>query len=343
MFKVLSYRRNIAGLALVAAAVALGLGWSAAGRAITLSPPSLEYSVKPGDVVATKIKLYNESDTPLTLYAQTSNFTAGDEEGAPAFDFGAAPVDAASWIKITKDPIVLNPKDRTEVAVSIQVPADAEPGGHYASIFFGNQATTPAQGGQVAVQSLTGTLVIMRVAGQVREEGRVAEFKVDGSDKQSHLPVKFVLRIQNSGNVHFRPKGFVTIRNMFGGVSQTIPINTKEGAVLPDSVRRFEMVWQRTSDEPATGFFSRIQNQYRNFALGTYTAEAVVAYGEENKTLTANTKVTVIPWELIGIFVVLLAVVIILLVLGIRRYNAMIVRRAAQQSGPNKPTGKTTG
>lgn len=325
--------------------MALAAGMWAVGvrpaQAITLVPPSLEYSVKPGQVVDSKLKIYNEGAEPLTVYTQTAEFTARDEEGSPDFTLTAKPTGAAAWIEITKDGITLAPNERREVPIVIRVPADAEPGGHYATVFFGNTPSAPTQGGQIAIQSLVGTLVILRVEGQILEQASIVEYAAQGANRRAQIPVTFLLRIQNSGNVHFRPKGFVTIRNMFGGVTKTIAINPREGAVLPNSIRRFEITWDRETAGTPKGFFGTLRSQWQNFALGTYTAEAVVTYGQDSKTLTGTDKVTILPWTLVLVILVGIALIIFLLVWFIRRYNAMIIRRAqksASKSGPSTPT-----
>lgn len=324
-------------------AVAMMAVVSRSANALTLVPPTLEFSAQPGQTLKQDIKLYNEGNDPLILYASTANFSAKDELGEPDFKFDQAPEDLASWIVVPKDPITLAPKATEKVSITINVPNDADPGGHYSGVFFSTSPSGEAGGGQVKVLSKIGTLVILRVEGDVREAANVAAFSVEGNASTSNLPVTFLLRVNNTGNVHVRPKGFVTVRNMFGGVTATLPINPKEGAVLPNSIRRYDIVWKKTDAEASTGgFFSQIGSEWRNFALGTYTAELVGTYGQSNQTLTASTRVTVVPWQLLTVIGLGLVVLVVLIVWLVKAYNTMIIARAQRSmtSGSGKSSDK---
>ncbi|MEK7637394.1 MAG: hypothetical protein AAB402_03360 [Patescibacteria group bacterium] len=306
------------------------LGWPQASQAISLVPPTLEFSTQPGQTLTGRVKVYNDTKDFQTYYLSTSNFTAGGETGEPKFDFTTDVSDLADWIKPDVNQLDLQPGGQASINLSIAVPTAASPGGHYAGVFFG---TTPPDAGNVRVQQRTGTLVILRVEGDIREAAQVAQFAVaDSQGSGSHLPISLVLRVQNTGNTHFRPKGFVTIRNMFGGVAATIDVNPKEGAVLPDSVRRFDLTWKKDAASlPAANFFGQVGQEWNNFAFGAYTADLAATYGTTNQNLTAALKVVVVPWRLLLLIVVLLAIVILILTFGIRRYNAAIVKRAERQ------------
>jgi hypothetical protein len=334
---------NVTRGAILAIAMTMAglVGLAKPAAAVTLVPPSLELSADPGDTIETKVKLFNETTSALTLTASSANFTAQGEEGEPGFEFDAPSADLAEWIKPGQASFDLEPGATIEIPVKIGIPANAEPGGHYAGLFFGSGAAA-AEGGQVGIQSKIGTLVILRVSGNIREAGTVVEFGAAGGQSLNRLPVGLLLRIQNNGNVHFRPKGFVTIRNMFGGVSATLPINPKDGAVLPNSIRRFTMDWAREEGAAKGNFFAEVGREWRNFALGTYTAEAVMTYGAENRTLTATAKITVFPWHFLLVLLLGIIVVITLLVLGMRNYNRMIIKRA-QGTPPSRPPAAPKG
>ncbi len=309
-------------------------------KALTLVPPSLEYDVNPGQIVSGKIKLYNEGTAPTTVFASAANFTAKGEDGTPNFQFSDTPTDLTAWMALPKGGITLNAGDRLEVPFTITVPADADPGGHYASVFFGTDPSIkPEGGGQVNIRSLIGTLVILRVSGEVNESAIISEVGVEGGHATlSRLPATLFARIQNTGNVHVRPEGTVTIRNLFGGESAHLTFNDVNGAVLPRSTRRFDVMWSRISgnDSERGGFFSEIGAEWRNFALGPYTATLTLSYGESSKPLSETIKFTVFPWRLLLIEFLALALLVFLIVFGIRRYNAAIIRRAKDTFPPTK-------
>ncbi len=321
-------------LTLVLAASLAALLVPRGSRALTISPPTFEVTAQPGESKSLSIRVINDQSAAVTLFTSTANFRAQGETGQPDFLFDVQTADLASWIKPEKTSFTLEAGDSTFAPFTIDVPADAEPGGHYASLFFGTGAPV-ADGGQVGIESKLGALIILSVAGDTRESAAIKEFAT-GPGRRNHLPAPFVLRIENTGNVHFRPAGFVTVRNMFGGVSATIPVNPKEGAVLPASVRRFDLQWQRVDQQDAGGnFFQELADEWTNFAFGPYSAEAVVTYGSSGRTLTAAAKFSIFPWRVMVLLAVVLVLVIWLLVRGIRFYNAMIIRRA-RAAGPTQ-------
>lgn len=328
-------------ISLLATVLAIGL-FAALGtpaKALTIVPPSLEYSVKPGDSIQAKIKLFNEGQTATTVFASIANFTAKGEQGEPDFQFQDTPTGTASWIDAPAGALTIQPNDRIEIPVTINVPKNAEPGGHYASVFFGTDPSLKAkEGGQVTVRSLIGTLVILRVDGEVRESASVASFGVAGGKKNlSSLPVNFDLRIKNTGNVHIRPQGTILIKNLFGGETTTLNLNDANGAVLPNSIRDFSVTWKKDLvTQKKASFFSKLGIEWKNFALGPYTATATVTYGQTKQNLVTSATVTIIPWELLIVTLLLLVIVVTVLVLGMKAYNNAIIRKA-QSLPPTAP------
>lgn len=316
-------------------------GAGATVQAITMSPPTLEFSAKPGETINTKVKVINDQQQDVTLYTSMALFTAKDDTGQPDFKFNVPPTDLATWISADRNQITLIPRGISEINLSISVPANAEPGGHYAGFFLG---TAPAQAGsQVQLQSKLGTLIILRVQGQIREQASMRDFftfglkksddgKFVAGDKQkkfNRLPVQFGILVGNQGNVHVRPKSTLTITNMFGRDVAVINMNPSEGAVLPDSVRRFDGGWAKSAADKGQGnFFSELGAEWRNFGLGTYTATVTADYGQGKKQLTSSLHFTIMPWRLLLVAILLVALLVMGLIIGLKRYNAMIIRHA---------------
>lgn len=323
------------GLALLV----VGLGFIQSAKAITLIPPLLEFNATPGETIATKVKLFNETSDAVQVFASTANFKAKDETGTPEFLTTANPEDLASWMSVAAGPHAVQPGDRVEIPVEIKVPANADPGGHFAGVLFSpKDPEQTGDGSQVSISTKIGTLVLVRVAGEVREAASVSSFGAEtGKTQFNHLPISLAVRVQNGGNVHVRPNGSITIRNMLGGTTATIPINDVQGAVLPASIRKFSATWEKNPAPTKTGFFAEFGQEWRNFALGPYTASLTMTYGQNNdKTLNASARFTVFPWRVLLLVVLLLALVIWLIVFAVKHYNRWIVKRASSQPAAKK-------
>jgi hypothetical protein len=316
------------------------LGWARTSQAINLVPPILDYASQPGQTLTGRVKIVNDTAAAETYTVSTANFRAGGETGEPLFDFTSAPTDLATWIKTSVTKLELAPQQMAMVNLSITIPNNAEPGGHYAGVFF---STAPTTQGNVNIQQKTGALVILRVEGAVKEAAQVEKLDtVSGHHLLNRLPIEFRLRVRNTGNVHVTPRGTLTVRNVWGREVAKMDINPKDGAVLPNSVRRFDVAWIKNSVATPTGgnwltnFFPEIGQEWRNFAGGPYTVTLAAEYGSGHQPLTAVLHLWAWPWHLTILGLIILGILVYLAIIGIRRYNAAIIRRAEKTKGPGR-------
>ncbi len=306
-------------------------------HAITVIPPSIELGGERGETIKASVTLFNESTSVITVDTSTLKVTSMNEQGEPIFAEQTTAADLATWIKVDKGPYTILPLKRMDVPIEIAIPSNADPGGHYASIVFTEKPQeTDAGGSQVTVLNAVTSNLLLRVAGDIRESGSVKSFVTsDGKTNYSHLPISFVTMISNDGNVHFKPTGKVTVRNMLGGTTTVIPFNETNGIVLPHSQRKVDVTWEK---EPAsgTGFFGSFSNEWKNFALGPYTVELALTYGQLNdKTLSETVRVFVFPWRVLLLSVIVIVLVIWLIVMVVRQYNKWIIRQANSKGKKN--------
>lgn len=313
--------------------------------ALTISPPVMELESNPGQEVNEIIKLFNETDSQVVVYPTLANFKAVGEEGQPGFLEPTEITDysLAAWIEIDKDPIQLAQGERKEIPFTVNVPLEAEPGGHYGAIFFGTQPPQSAEERTViGVAGQIGSLVLLRVAGEIREEGQLLEFGIkDGKKYFTFLPVDFYWRFENLGNVHLKPQGEILIKNLFGGISARIDVNKPKigtsGNVLPETIRHFEDSWVgRENQDYGQGFWERLKQEKENFAFGRYRADLTLDYGTQGKKVQASVVFWVFPWHLMLVFGLGFVILISLLIIGIKRYNQWIIRKAMEGKSSKK-------
>jgi len=317
-------------------------GASAAG--MTISPPKFEYEIEPGSAVVGEIKITNNEETELTLTTDIQDFIAGGESGQPQFinpEDNESSISLGKWIQILDEGIVITPGEVKVIQFSINVPENAEPGGHYGTIFF----TPPSEEGQLSIVQKLGSLVLVRVKGDVEEKGNLETYGTyvlpEGSEFDTAVektfyettPVKFLVRYQNEGNVHLKPTGKIEIFNIFGQkleqigiqdilnaqgvrtdqeIADYIPVNQALGNVLAKSTRMFTMEYQ------GKAFWYRFDDgskelRYKGFPVGKYTAKLTLmgAGGEE---ITKETTFIIFPWKIIfgyGLFAIILILLIV--------------------------------
>src|SRR4030042_1801472 len=302
--------------------------------ALTVSPVRIELSGDPGTVIEDEMNLTNEQEETKTFYSSFGNFEATGETGTPSFV--SAEEGLATWIE-TDSSITLGPKEEKKVSYSIAIPKDADPGGHFAAIFWGTSPSGNEEGGQVSIGAKVGILILLRVSGEIKEEGGILEFGAKDNQKFfSALPVQFVYRFQNGGGDRVKPEGKVTIKNIFGKTLAVLPANKSEGNVLPQSIRKFEMIWEKekegTSEQEAAnnkeGFLAGLKKEWNNFAFGRYTAILNLEYGTTGEKAQASFKFFIIPWRVLSISFFILAVLVFLFIIGIKRYNKWIIAKA---------------
>lgn len=328
--------QKIAKLTLVALFIVGGFFVTPSAQALTLIPPSFETSVDPGVTTETTVKLYNETQDALNLYPEVVSFTAEGETGNPTFDFEAPLEGVASWFTLPEGPITLEAGERKVVPITITPPEDAEPGGHYATVFFGTSAPNIDDPGSLALSTKLGSLFLLRVFGDIEEAGQISQFGLEGNKNTlSRLPATLFTRFQNKGNIHLRPTGTITITNMLGGDTATLEFNPKKGATLPDTIRRYETVWEKGQVKEVTGnfwskFWTEFSNEKNNFALGRYKANIALVAGNLVQD-SAVVSFWVMPWRVLTVALIILALVVVLLIFLIRKYNQWIIKKARKR------------
>jgi Sec-independent protein translocase protein TatA len=290
--------------------------------ALTVSPPKLELSGDPGSTIAGVIKLYNEKETEQSFYTSFENFEPSDDSGTPRFI--GAESGLATWLTTTGS-VTLSPSERIEIPFTLSIPADADAGGYFAAVFFGTQP--PQKEGEiVSIGGRLGVLVLLRVNGDIAEDGGVLDYALQEGKKIYDMPpVHFEYRFRNNGGDRVIPRGDIELKNTFGVTRATITANPVEGNVLPGSARKFKTSW-KTETVEVNGFFNTVKAQWRHFHFGRYTAQLHLGWGFTNQVATDSLVFFVVPWQLIVVVVVSVVVVWSTLRFVMKRYRAALLR-----------------
>jgi hypothetical protein len=315
--------------------IAGGMGVTTPVSALTVSPARVEITGDPGTTLYSEIELFNEQKGEArTFFTSFENFEPSGDSGAPHF-IGAKD-GLATWMQ-TESSVTIASGERTIVPFSITIPANAEPGGHFAAVFFGSQAPGGQGAGEVSIGGKIGVLILLRVSGEVAEGGGLLDFSTKENNRFfSSLPISFVYRVNNTGGNRIVPLGEINVKNTFRLVSAKFSANQNEGSVLPGSARKFEVIWgdeniQAGEQNKNLGFFATALEQLKNFHFGFYTADISLVWGETNQTANSSFSFLVFPWQL------LLIIFLVGLTLGffgkilLKKYNQHIINQAINQ------------
>jgi len=286
------------------------------GVAVKVQPSTVEEALDPGAIAEGELTVTNQNGGRQTYFIGTRNITGMDINGRPDFSDTPStdPLEAASWIKPLRDSFALEVDESATVPYRIEVPNNASPGSYYAAIFVTREAETTTESG-AGVGFNVAALFNIRITGDAIEGLKIAEFYTDNSF-YSKPHVLFTTVIENTGTVHQRPKGIVTIVDMLGNEVDKMRVNKQAGGVMPHMKRSFEETWDNDS-----------------FSFGKYTATLSVVYGETSQeTLTRKMSFWIVPIKEVGILFGSIALLIICVLYLLRAYVRRQLRKAGHTS-----------
>jgi hypothetical protein len=279
---------------------------AATAQSFQISPPTSNYSANPGATVRGVVKVTNLTDQPISLAVDKQNFAAKGEEGEVELIDNADPLySLAPWFNVLQPNVDVAARATKEVPYSISIPANAEPGGRYGALVFHTiAARLPVGQSGAAVEQDIVALIFVRINGAANEQLNVTSFQTgtrvnadtfNVKDFFEYGPVDFLARIKNTGTVHEKATGTITIKNMLGIQIAKFPLD--EHFVIPGSIRRLHNSWPTGTHKPVL--------------FGHYTATMTANYAG-GKTITATTSFTVLPWKiLVAVFIILVLIFLI--------------------------------
>lgn len=279
---------------------------------LSVTPTKFDVRATPGQSWTSEIRIINSNQFDLVVFAEVVNFAAkgdgGDGQFLPIMSSVTNGQTLAEWVTVPSGEVRIAPEQSGVIPVTVTVPLDAPPGGHYAAVLISTQPPLAEQSdSKVKTAQAVTTLMFLRVAGDIAESGVIREFST-GSWIYRKPEVDFVVRFENRGNVHIQPRGDITILNMWGQERGVIPINQRSsfGDVLPEQIRRFDFGW--------VGEWSLAD-------IGRYTAKVSVAYGEQGRQFaTSETYFWVVPWHLVIGIIVGFGLFAVLIIWSIKQY-----------------------
>lgn len=270
---------------------------------ISISPLTFDLSANPGDTVTNEFLVRNSGAEDAVISAEAQDFVAAGEAGEVNLTDTKTTYSLASWIEMDSSQFVLKGGQQQRIKFVVRVPFNAEPGGHYASVFAHLSPTLGNATSGSGVGQKIGALVLLRVGGNAKEAANVATFDTSKGIYQKG-PVEFDLRIENTGSVHIKPAGIIAVTDIFG--KKVADVTVDQNRVLPGAIRKMTATWSKTP------------------LMGKFTATLLTYYGTDNKQLSAATTFWIIPWTLIIIWLSVIMVVAIALWLGRARIKSAI-------------------
>lgn len=269
-----------------------------AGIGLSIQPIKVHHTINSGESTNGVISLTNVSDEAVKIETILRDFVP--MAGTISIQFvgraeGATTV--VDWISLDhKEPFILEKGKAKEIQYTIRAPANAEPGGHFGTIFF--KANSLKEKETLKIGTQVGALVFVIVPGPNIQKGKILDFSAakffSGTTKPLDIlkrkpaTVNFKIKFENTGTIHFEPKGTIKITNMFG--KEVAEVAVAGQVVLPTGARDLSNEW------PV------------RFLLGYYKAKASVFDGEGNELTTKTISFFAFPVGYAITFVIILLI-----------------------------------
>lgn len=295
------------------------------GADISYSPITEYLTIGLGESARGNVRVSNPGSNYMDYEVLIRPFTSIPEEpGVPrpmsTQKAATYPYDASSWFSFSINSFRLDPLGAQEFEYNINVPADVEPGGYYAGIFFKDvsEKNLEEDSSSVGATLVGGPIFLIRVPGEITESIEVIEFKTD-KNFYEYIPVDFITTIKNTGTVHVVPRGEIEVTNMFGSKVATMTFNQEKYNILRDHSSIFINNWNE-----GEGLFNKLANE-NGLLFGKMEAKLVVLYRSDNPGYDYKTLYTsfwVIPWKLL--LIILAVIITIILIVRSKRRNSGI-------------------
>src|SRR3989338_663460 len=252
---------------------------------LTIQPLKVTETLAPGASASGVVSITNASDEAVNVEVKVEDFVP--LAGTYNIQFvGRAPgvSTVRDWVTLdSPKSFVLKKGEGKNVSYTIQAPPNAEPGGHFGVAFFKATLLPTSGGQQLRVGTQVGMLILVTIPGSHLEKGTVLDFSGPLFVKKS--PIDFKIKFENTGTVHFEPKGKITITNMFGKEVGSVDVGGQ--VVLPTGVR----------DLVASVNFDGV-------LLGRYKANLKMFDGEGNELVASSITFYAFPlWYVIAFLV----------------------------------------
>ena len=192
----------------IALALTLQVGTA---QAVSISPLNFEVNGNPGDVISNIVRIYNDTEADLPVNMEIRDFVAAGERGEVLVkESGNTSYSLQNWVTLNPQTFTIPPKSSQLVEFTIRLPANAEPGGHYASVLASISGSSESGTG---ISQKIGSLLLLNVAGDVIENLGVSDFEAPAFSEYG--PESLSARFTNDGSVHLKPRGFVLLKICF--------------------------------------------------------------------------------------------------------------------------------
>ena len=153
---------------------------------------------------------------------------------------------ALSFISVDKNSFHLDPGASDTVTATIQIPQNVGNGGRYAMINISEQS--PGGPGTHYVSGVDVPVVLTITGSQLTQTGKITG--INTGTITNGQPVDITTTFQNTGNIHYKVEGSVTVTNDQGVTLENIPVPIIATSIIPGISRDLEAIYTPSGSLP---------------------------------------------------------------------------------------------
>ncbi len=304
---------TLAGLVIAGGSSGAAAGAATQSIALGVAPSKLQTNLIPGQLYRTVLDIYNKGATQVTLDVYLQDYTISTTSAVSFKPAGTLPDSAAPWATLGTSSLRMPAHSHRQVHLTVRVPRTAAIGTHSLAVIFrsreirsdGNVKYQPAVASLMAagVENPDGTGLVLKGSAITRsvDVNWISLHDVWNAPDHVSAAIDWLIHPTVTAHVEIKNEGDTFFNVIKGGTAFTtsLTIGSSGGRVaaptytiLPNSVRTVDMTWRGAP----------------LFARGN--AETRVYYNDHSHLPIVVTPFMVIPWHLIAIVGVLLALLV---------------------------------
>lgn len=308
---------------------------------LTITPSFFEYSLNGAKKISDRLRLRNNSTMPINLKISVNQLSAL-ENGE--LDINSSNRDnSISWIKIQNQEVAAPPREWIDIPFVIDIPDYAAHGYYLAISISGEQINSMGNSVDLTGMAIAPVLINIKKENS-KSSAELLEFKTNNFINE-YLPIEFLTKIKNTGNLHIRPRGNIFISGQGNKDLAIIEVNEEAGAILPGGGREFKNFWNdgfiayevvEEDGEIIADKNGKPQKRLRinwnkltNFRFGPYTANVFLVFddGKKDITLEGTTTFWVVPYTLIIILIIISVSSVLLIRFAMKQHDKKVIEK----------------
>jgi len=291
------------------------------GINLQISPLPIELTAKPGTSTETDLRIRNAGNNTEKLQVKLLAVSQ-DDNGNVHLTNPTSSDEWFKWVSFDRQTFDAPSNEWQTIKMTVSVPKSAAFGYYFAVEYLRASDTSPEPGKAVAHGAVATFILFNANAPGAKRSAQIVNLTADRKSYE-FLPASFSVKVRNTGNVHVAPHGSVFI-SKGGKQVGSVTINSAQGNILPGGSRFFSSSWddgfpsyQTKMGEDGKPVMDKNGQPKKSlkwdFAhanrlrFGHYTAHLVMVYddGTRDQQMNATVSFWVIPWRILGVFLVL--------------------------------------